>query len=175
MSADTREVRELINSPQGMIEVYEPTIEDIAQIIEWQHDNGFGMGNDTISFEAVDVLKKLFPLLTNIDFSNVDDEALQKVIDRPSIHLLIAQQIIAQIVAEANKLYAQRMKTQLLNAESSMAQVELINTMPSLIVETAKRNGRVGELLEKAEKIGNELEEAIKKEELETPNTDNDE
>ncbi|PGA05630.1 hypothetical protein [Bacillus mycoides] len=159
-----RQIRELIRTPQGNIEVYEPTVNDIADIVDLQRDKGLGMDDGKIAFEGVDVIKTLFPLLTNIDFGDISDEELGKIIDNPSIHLLIAQQYVAQIVAEANKLYAQRVKTELMNTDSTLAQMELLNTIPSIIVENAKRDGKMAELVDKVVEVSGELEQAIEKE-----------
>ncbi|PEA25804.1 hypothetical protein CN984_12315 [Bacillus cereus] len=159
-----RQVRELIRTPQGNIEVYEPTVDDIAEIIDLQRDKGLGMEDGKIAFDGVDVMKTLFPLLTNIDFGDISDEELSKIIENPSIHLLIAQQYVAQVVAESNKLYAQRVKTELMNTDSTLAQMELLNTIPSIIVENAKRDGRMAELVDKVAEVSDDLEKAIEKE-----------
>lgn len=159
-----RQVRELIRTPQGNIEVYEPTVDDIADIIDLQRDKGLGMDDGKIAFDGIDVMKILFPLLTNIDFGDISDEELGKIIENPSIHLLIAQQYVAQVVAESNKLYAQRVKTELMNTDSTLSQMELLNTIPSIIVENAKRDGKMSELVGKVVEVSDELEKAIEKE-----------
>lgn len=159
-----RQIREIISTPQGAIEVYEPTLDNISDIIDLQRSQDFGANGGVVSFDGITVVRTLFPLLTNIDMGDLTDEELEIVIDNPSIHLLIAQQIVAQIVAESNKLYAERVKTELMNTESTLAQVELMNTIPQMIVETAKRDGKVSELVEKVEQVGKELEDALKRE-----------
>jgi hypothetical protein len=163
-----RQVREMINTPSGTIEIYEPTLDDISEIIEMQRSQQFGADTGVVSFDGVTVIRELFPLLTNIDLGEISDEELSDIIENPTVHLLIAQQIVAQIVAEANLLYTQRVKTELMNSESTMAQVELLNVIPSLIIEKAKGDGKVAELVKKAEEAGKELEEAIKSEQQET-------
>lgn len=164
-----KRTRDLINTPQGTIEIYEPTMEDMQKIIDMQKGEGFESG--VVSFDGITVIRELFPLLTNITIGeNLTDEELTNIIENPSVHFLIAQQVIAQIVSESNKLYAERMKTELMKTESTMAQVELLNSIPALIVENAKSEGKVAELVDKAEKAGKELEEAIKKEQEELSN-----
>jgi uncharacterized radical SAM superfamily Fe-S cluster-containing enzyme len=162
VSQSERQVREYLNTPQGAIEVYEPTLEDIQKIIDMQKAED--MENGVVLFDGVQVIRELFPMLTNIDLGDLTDEQLEEVIENPSIHLLTAQQFVAQIVAEANKLYAERVKTELMNAESTMAQMELISTIPTTIIENAKKEGKIGELVEKVEKASKELDEAIKRE-----------
>jgi len=164
---EQRNVREVINTPQGAIEIYEPNIDDVSKIIDLQKDMGFGMESATVMFEGVAVIRDLFPLLTNIDFGDMTDEQMENVINKPSIHLLITQQIVAQIVAESNKLYAQRIKTELMNTESTIAQMELLNQIPAMIVDRAKRDGKVAELMNNVERLSDELDEAVEREEAE--------
>ncbi len=160
-----RQIRELISTPQGAIEIYEPTTEDIANIVDLQRDNqGFGEETGVVSFDGVTVIRELFPILTNINLGNLSDEELEDVINNPSVHLLIAQQYVAQIVTETNKLYAQRVKTEIMQAESTMAQVELMNAIPNMILDKAKRDGRVIELSEKVEEASKALKEAMESE-----------
>lgn len=160
---DTKTIREIINSPQGQIEVYEPTMEDMQNIVDLQRGEGYVTG--TVSFDGRDVIRQLFPMLTNIDLGDLSDEELEDIIHNPSIHLLMTQQVVAQIVFESNKLYAERIKTELMNSESTMSQVELMNSIPALIMEQAKGDGKVADLVNKVEEAGKELEEAMKEEE----------
>lgn len=170
--SEVRQIRELINTPQGTIEVYEPTLDEISKVVDLQRSQGFGSDTGLVSFDGITVIRELFPLLTNIDLGDLSDEELDKIIANPSVHLLIAQQIVAQIVAESNKLYAERVKTELMNTESTMAQMELLGTIPSLIIEKAGKDGRVAELYEKVEEAGKELEKAIEREKQESQKQD---
>ena len=164
VSKEGRQIREMVNTPSGAIGVYEPTIDDISQIVDLQREQGFGAETGVVSFDGVTVIRELFPLVTNIDMQELSDEEIQDVIENPSVHLLIAQQLVAQIVAEANKLYAERVRTELMNTESTLAQVELMNAIPAMIVEKAKGEGKVSELVEKVEQASKDLEEAMKNE-----------
>ncbi|MED3440163.1 hypothetical protein P4393_11900 [Bacillus subtilis] len=164
LKVQEKQIRELINTPQGTIEVYEPNIDDIERIIEIYRGNGFNVEENVATFDGVQVLKEFFPLLTNIDFGNTSDEEIQEIVENPSVHFLIVQQVIAQIVAESIKLYSQRVKTELMKSDSMMAQMELIEAIPSLIVEQAKRDGKVSDLLENVMKVEEELQEAIERE-----------
>lgn len=160
-----RQIREIIPTPQGQIEVYEPTMDDISSIIDLQHGDEM-METGVVSFDGATVIKSLFPLLTNISFDGVSEDELQYTIDNPSVHLLITQQVVAQIVAEANKLYAMRVKTELMSAESTMAQMELMGAIPAFIVEKAKGDGNIAKLVEEVKKAEKELVEVVEREEL---------
>ena len=161
-----RTIRELITTPQGNIEVYEPRIEDIQAIIDLQREQNFGAETGVVRFDGAVVIRSLYPMLTNINLGELTDEELEEVIENPSIHLLIAQQVIAQIVAESNKLYAERVKTELMNAESSLAQAEIMNQLPQFIIEKAKGDGKIAELVQKVEEASEKLEEVIEKDKV---------
>ncbi|MCY7947014.1 hypothetical protein P8891_05965 [Bacillus atrophaeus] len=164
LKTQEKQIRELINTPQGTIEVYEPNIDDIEKIIEIYRGNGFNVEDDVATFDGVQVIKEFFPLLTNIEFGDITDEKVQDIVENPSVHFLIAQQVVAQIVAESIKLYSQRVKTELMKADSMMAQMELIEAIPSLIVEQAKKDGKVSDLLDNVLKVEEELKDAIDRE-----------
>jgi hypothetical protein len=164
---DERQVRDLVNSPQGAIEIYEPTVEDLAKIIDLQAGKGMDGNTEVVSFEGTEVIKNLFPLLTNIDMTDLSDEEIKSAIDNPSVHLLIAQQLVAQIVQEANKLYLEQIRTGMMESDSMMGQVELMNAIPAMIMEKAKGDGKVSQLVSKVEQVGKELEEALAREQEE--------
>ncbi|MGP0689826.1 hypothetical protein ACW5UC_25090 [Priestia aryabhattai] len=158
---EEKKVRDYINTPTGKIEIYEPTIEVADALIDIQRQEGVDFGEDaTVVFDAVTVVKHFFPLLTNIDFSDVSDEELSKIIDNPSVHLLIAQNLIAQIISDVNKLYAEKIKTEIASAESVLSQAELISQIPTLMVEQAMRNGD-HEFVRKVDEASRELDEAV--------------
>ncbi len=163
-----RKIRDFVSTPQGVIEVYEPTMSDIVDIIQIQRSENENEDElaEEVEFEDLTVIKVLFPLLTNLDFSELPDEEIQEIIENPSIHLLTVQQIIAQIIQEANKYYAQKVKTEIINAESTMAQVDLINTIPSIVLSRSKLEGTSNELTDNVAEAERKLQEAIEKEKV---------
>lgn len=167
---NTRKVREYINSPSGQIEIYEPTVQDADVIIDLQREEGFDFGQDTIRFDELLVLKRLFPLLTNIETDKLSDEELNKIIENPSIHLLIAQNIVAQIISEVNKLYAERIKSEIIGAETVLAQAELISSIPNIIREQAKGDKELSALVDKVDRISESMDVEEIEEELDKVN-----
>lgn len=162
-----RVIRETVKTPTGLIEIYEPNVGEVVFIMDLQRDSMDGESIsdlETVSFDGKTVLTKLFPMLTNIDMSNVSEEELINTIENPSIHLLIAQQYVAQIISEINHLYVEQMKTKLKESENVMSMVELMNQIPMAIIESAKQSGQYTELIENVEKLSKEVDEAIVKE-----------
>jgi len=165
VNPDVKKVREYITTPQGAIEVYEPTLDMVNQILEIQAESGFDFASATVEFDETTLLTKIFPLLTNIESDKMSEEELQGVIDNPSIHLLIAQNVVAQIISEANKLYAERLKAELASAETVLAQSDLLNAIPNIMNEHAKRNPLVAENLKEIDKIQAQVEKLVEEEE----------
>jgi hypothetical protein len=156
-----KKVREYIQTPTGKIEIYEPTVDMIDKIMNIQRGGGVDLASsETVEFDAMLVLKELFPLLTNIETGNLPDEELNKIIDNPSVHLLTAQNIVAQILSEVNKLYVEDVKAKIASSESALAQAEMIATIPTLMIENAKRNGNQA-LVRKIDEAEKELDRAI--------------
>lgn len=161
VNPDVKKVREYVSTPQGSIEIYEPTLSMVNEILEIQKEDGFDFASEIVSFNEHTLLTKVFPLLTNIETGNLSEDELQKIIDNPSIHLLIAQNVVAQVLSEANKLYAERLKAELASAETVLAQADLLSSIPSIINEHAKRNPEVAESLKKIEDAQAELEASL--------------
>lgn len=173
VNPEVKTVREYISTPRGSIEVYEPTLEMANQVLEIQREAGFDFASEIVSFDEIVLLTKIFPLLTNIETGNLPDEELQKVIENPSIHLLIAQNIVAQIISEINKLYAERLKAELASAETVLAQSDLLSAVPNIINEHARRNPEVADNLKKIENAQAEVEKLIEKQEQGEAKEDN--
>ncbi|WP_324655226.1 hypothetical protein [Bacillus paranthracis] len=166
-AGEERKTRERINTPNGTIEVYEPSLADANEILNIQRENGFDFNSDIVEFDEVMMVTKIFPLLTNIELEDLPKEELQKIVENPTVHLLIAQNVIAQIISEVNKLFAERLKAELASADSLMAQSELINSIPNLVEETAKRNPEVAGNLKAVQTATTEALAQIKKEDAE--------
>lgn len=171
---EERKIREYINTPQGAIEIYEPTLDDVNSIIEIQRESGFDFNSEFLDFDGVVLLTKIFPLVTNIETGDLPDEEIQKIIDNPSIHLLIAQNIVAQIISEANKLYAQHLKAELASAETALAQADLVSSIPQIINEHAKRDENVAEALKEIAQLSDEILDIQSEEEAEAEEVNQD-
>ncbi|MGD2352084.1 hypothetical protein ACP8H2_10095 [Bacillus subtilis] len=165
VNPEVKTVREYINTPNGTIEVYEPDMKMVEEILQIQEDSGFDFSSEIVMFDAHTMLTQVFPLLTNIETGELSEDELQKIIDNPSIHLIIAQNVVAQIISEANKLYAERMKTELASAESVLAQTDLLKSIPNIFNEHVKRNPEVSSAWKEIEKAQSDLENILESKE----------
>ncbi|HDR7263668.1 hypothetical protein [Bacillus sp. CH_203] len=159
---EERKIREYVKSPQGMIEIYEPTVKNADAILDLQRgENPDFANNETLRLSGMVVLKELFPMLTNISLEGMSDEELDNVIENPSIHFLLAQKYISQIVSEVNKLYVEHIKDEIAKADSLISQTELIDSIPSMILEQAKRDPELATIAEKVLDSREELSRRI--------------
>lgn len=171
LKTEGKTVREYINTPQGSIEVYEPTLEMVNEILRIQQENGFDFTSETVAFDERVLLTQIFPLLTNIETGDASEEELQNIINNPTVHLLIAQNVVAQIISEANKLYAERIKAELASADTVLAQADLINSIPNILNEHAKRSPEVAENLKKISELQAEVEAKLEEEDAKDDDT----
>ncbi|KEK23942.1 hypothetical protein BAGA_05855 [Bacillus gaemokensis] len=159
---EKRKIREVFKSPQGMIEIYEPTMQDADLILDLQRgENPNLVDSQTLRLSGKVVLKHLFPMLTNISLEGMSDEELEDVIENPSLHFLLAQKFVSQIVSEVNKLYVEHIKDEIAKADSMLAQTEIINSIPTMIVEQAKRNPELADIARKVEASTEELDKRV--------------
>lgn len=165
VDGEKKRLRESIPSPQGNIEVYEPTMEQVADIVNLAIDgNEKAFETGLVKFDAGMTINVIFPMLTNIDLKDSDEETLKDIIQNPSIHLIMAQQAVELIIHECMSLYAMRMKSELKGAESQMAQIELLQSIPQYVLEVAKKDGRASELAEKYKEVSDKVDEIAKAE-----------
>ncbi|PEF30294.1 hypothetical protein CON39_11500 [Bacillus thuringiensis] len=159
---EERKIREYVKSPQGMIEIYEPTVKDADAILDLQRGENPNFANsETLRLSGKTVLKALFPMLTNISVEGMSDEELDNAIENPSIHFLLAQKYVSQIVSEVNKLYTEHIKDEIAKADSLISQTELIDSIPSMILEQAKRDPELADIANKVLNSREELEKRV--------------
>ena len=155
-------IRNTIQSPQGVIEIYEPTMEQVTEIVKMGIDNNedsFDTG--VMQFDADMLINRIFPMVTNIELRDTDEEKLKEIIRNPSIHLIMAQQAVELIIHECMTLYSMRMQSELKGAESAMAQVELLNSIPQYVLEVARQDGRSAEVAEKYKEVSEKIDSIV--------------
>lgn len=135
-----RYIREVITTPNGAIRVFEPHLDDIETVLNIQNEDG-EKGKDFVEFPDDVVIRQLFPLLTDLDMSDISDEELRDIVENPSIYLLQVQNIVSQIVTEINSMFMQRLKSELLQANAIVDQASLVQAIPQIVSKEARRLG----------------------------------
>lgn len=103
---DNRQVRAVIESPTGSIVIYEPTKQDIADILDLQDMiTAFNteLDSNTLEVSGQTIMRELIPLLTDIEIGDMTDEEIQDTIDNPTLAMLQVTHILKGIVADIYK------------------------------------------------------------------------
>lgn len=120
---NNRKVREVIENGDESIFVYEPTQEDIAKIIDLQELLVKGFGNENndpgiINITGVQLVRDLFPLLTNIKgLEELTDDEVTHIVSNPTIALIQTQHVIEMIVTQVYKTVILSAKKQILDVD----------------------------------------------------------
>ena len=96
---ENRSVRAVIMNGSEHINVYEPSLKDVRAIIDAQE--GWVSVEDGVNISDEDVLKKLIPMLTDIEgMEDMTDEEILDVANNPSVAFLSVQSEIQSIIIE---------------------------------------------------------------------------
>ena len=96
-----RKIRDVVMSSGSTVNIFEPTLEEIDEILnlqdEWVSDEG-------MSISGADVVKVLFPMLTDLEgIDEMTESEVQEVIDNPSNAFIQIQYHIETIITEVYK------------------------------------------------------------------------
>lgn len=155
-----RVVREIVQTPTGTINIFEPNVEDFDKILTVQREKGVKDG-DTVDFDGAVVIREIFPILTDLELGELTDEEIEEILAEPSIYLLATQNYVSQIITEINSLFMQRIKTELMQASAIVDQAKIVSSIPKIIAKEAERQGN-DEILEKMEAITGNLKTEAK-------------
>ncbi|MBO1087240.1 hypothetical protein [Enterococcus mundtii] len=158
-----RKIREVIMAGGENIRVYEPNIEDVRTMVEFQEQKlqeSDDIGD--VSISGNELIRKFFPLLTDITgLEDLTDEEIEKVVDEPSVAFLQVEQVVKSIITEIYKVMILSARTQVLEtdfeAEGRRAENQILDAAFS---QAAKEMG-AEELLNRVNRQDEELKAAI--------------
>lgn len=169
---NNRTVRAIVDSPYGQIKVFEPTTEDVEEIINLQDiisafnedSNEEEIREDleqVLDISAVTVVKDLFPRLTDIEVDYMSDEEVQDIISHPNLALTQVKLIISGIISDIYKMMILSMgnclKDMDLSNQSLKVQEKVMNTTIEHLSKTEKGK-EVLEAMDETAKIDKALE-----------------
>lgn len=169
---NNRTVRAIVDSPYGQIKVFEPTTEDVEEIINLQDiisafnedSNEEEIREDleqVLDISAVTVVKDLFPRLTDIEVDYMSDEEVQDIISHPNLALTQVKLIISGIISDIYKMMilsmGNRLKDMDLSNQSLKVQEKVMNTTIEHLSKTEKGK-EVLEAMDETAKIDKALE-----------------
>src|SRR5699024_3972362 len=156
---ENRSVRAVIMNGSEHINVYEPSLKDVKDIIDAQE--GWVSVEDGVNISDEDVLKKLIPMLTDIEgMEDMTDEEIVDVANNPSVSFLSVQSEIQSIIIEIYRHIVVLSRRQLQDAdfelETMLTQKESFDRTMSM----AAKYGKDKDLPAKLQKALDDMTEA---------------
>lgn len=158
-----------IQSPTGPINIFEPTADDTAAIMNMHelvdyfnadHDSD---DDDVIPITGVRVVRDLYPRLTDIEgFDDLSDEDIQQVIDNPTQALMTVNAYINQLIYRTYTLMVLTYKNNLYLQHMENLVADVSDETMNMIIETASKTDEGRDAIEGLSKST----EALQKEEL---------
>ena len=165
-TAEDRKIRDVVMSAGSSINVYEPTIEDIDEIIDLQKK---WVENDDMQIAGIEVIKVLFPMLTDMEgIDDMTDEEISDVVNNPTNALLQIQYHIETIITEVYKTALLKTRKEILDTDLSVESYKVgEETISRTIALSAKNNNTTEkEIIKKIEKANDEYETALEEEKV---------
>lgn len=160
-SIKERKIREVIVSGKDKIVVYEPSVEDVDNIINYQETFVKGLNTGEITIDGVDIVKVLFPMLTDIEgIDELTDEEINAIVAEPSLAYLQVEQVIKGIIVEIYKTLVITSRTELIEMDLIKENENVQNTALDAIMKQAAKVYGAEDLLQKIENASENLRKA---------------
>lgn len=159
-----RKVRDMVVVGNDTITIYEPTAEDVDRIIDLQEEF-FSDESNEIRIDGADVVRHLFPLLTDIEgMDDLTDDEIEDIVENPTVALSQVEQHIKIIITEVYKNVVLAVKSDLLEADlASETNKAERNMFDQAFKFAAKEVGRE-DLLDKLNILSADVKDAIQRE-----------
>lgn len=157
--AEKRNIREVVSVNGDIINIFEPTEEDVRQIMEYQEKY---LQGDDFEITGAELIKVFFKLLTDIDgIDDLTDEEIDDIVENPSIAFLMVQSVIEGIILDVFRYIVSNARNEVVMADfSAQAEIAQTDLLESVLKYTADKYD-ASELLEDIKKKTDKLQTAI--------------
>lgn len=156
---ENRSVRAVIMNGSEHINVYEPSLKDVRAIIDAQE--GWVSVEDGVNISDEDVLKKLIPMLTDIEgMEDMTDEEILDVANNPSVSFLSVQSEIQSIIIEIYRHIVVLSRRQLQDADFELETMLTQKESFDRTMAMAAKYGKDKDLPAKLQKALDDMTEA---------------
>ena len=156
---ENRSVRAVIMNGSEHINVYEPSLKDVRAIIDAQE--GWVSVEDGVNISDEDVLKKLIPMLTDIEgMEDMTDEEILDVANNPSVSFLSVQSEIQSIIIEIYRHIVVLSRRQLQDADFELETMLTQKESFDRTIAMATKYGKDKDLPAKLQKALDDMTEA---------------
>ena len=151
-----RKIRDVVMSSGSTVNIFEPTLEEIDEILklqdEWVSDEG-------MNISGADVVKILFPMLTDLEgIDEMTESDVQEVIDNPSNAFIQIQYHIETIITEVYKTAILKARKEILEKDLEVENYKVSEEVFDRTLSLAAKNNGTKEVFDKLQ----EAEEAFK-------------
>lgn len=173
---ENRKIRDVVMSAGSSINVYEPTLVEIDEILKLQEK---WASKDGIEVSGIDVIKVLFPMLTDLEgIDEMTDEEVREVNDNPTNAFLQIQYNIETIITEIYKTTILKTRKEILDTDLQVEAYKVQDETIERTIALASKNNGTEEVANKlklaeksfleAEKENAESEKVVKIEKFKT-------
>ena len=173
---ENRKIRDVVMSAGSSINVYEPTLVEIDEILKLQEK---WASKDGIEVSGIDVIKVLFPMLTDLEgIDEMTDEEIREVNDNPINAFLQIQYNIETIITEIYKTTILKTRKEILDTDLQVEAYKVQDETIERTIALASKNNGTEEVANKlklaeksfleAEKENAESEKVVKIEKFKT-------
>lgn len=157
--AEKRNIREVVSVNGDIINIFEPTEEDVRQIMEYQEKY---LQGDDFEITGAELIKVFFKLLTDIDgIDDLTDEEIDDIVENPSVAFLMVQSIIEGIILDVFRYIVSNARNEVVMADfSAQAEIAQTDLLESVLKYTADKYD-ASELLEDIKKKTDKLQTAV--------------
>ena len=159
-----RKIRDVVMSSGSTVNIFEPTLEEIDEILklqdEWVSDEG-------MNISGADVVKVLFPMLTDLEgIDEMTELDVQEVIDNPSNAFIQIQYHIETIITEVYKTAILKARKEILEKDLEVENYKVSEEVFDRTLSLAAKNNGTKEVFDKLQEAEEEFKQAEEDEKI---------
>ena len=159
-----RKIRDVVMSSGSTVNIFEPTLEEIDEILnlqdEWVSDEG-------MNISGADVVKVLFPMLTDLEgIDEMTESDVQEVIDNPSNAFIQIQHHIETIIIEVYKTAILKARKEILEKDLEVENYKVSEEVFDRTLSLAAKNNGTKEVFDKLQEAEEEFKQAEENEKI---------
>ena len=159
-----RKIRDVVMSSGSTVNIFEPTLEEIDEILklqdEWVSDEG-------MNISGADVVKVLFPMLTDLEgIDEMTELDVQEVIDNPSNAFIQIQYHIETIITEVYKTAILKARKEILEKDLEVESYKVSEEVFDRTLSLAAKNNGTKEVFDKLQNAEEEFNQAEENEKI---------
>ena len=159
-----RKIRDVVMSSGSTVNIFEPTLEEIDEILklqdEWVSDEG-------MNISGADVVKVLFHMLTDLEgIDEMTESDVQEVIDNPSNAFIQIQYHIETIITEVYKTAILKARKEILEKDLEVENYKVSEEVFDRTLSLAAKNNGTKEVFDKLQEAEDEFKQAEENEKI---------